>query len=258
MRSTLRRSMIELSIDGRVEKCESQPRDGDRHQDPKQLRTLMYLMQNIKSAATIVSDTSTALGVGHGRGDSEFEDHFSPERSQAMRRWISDNSILEEHSDLDFSHHQRRGRLVDKEFNYDTDCDSDTKLEEGQVYFLSLAGSSQDKLDEAQSHLMDSVRSDASNLGPLSELLSLVEALFEKEDYPNALICGRRALRAYRKTGPIVHRRTVYPPPAFLPEGSSILELNQGPQEHSPNEPTSQIFCDPSGKILYNGEDRHP
>jgi hypothetical protein len=32
------------------------------------------------------------------------------------------------------------------------------------------------------------------------------------------------------------------------------LELDQGPQEHSPNEPTSQIFCDPSGKILYNGE----
>jgi hypothetical protein len=61
MRSTLRRSMIELSIDGRVEKCESQPRDGDRHQDPKQLRTLMNLMQCIDSAATIVSDTSTAL-----------------------------------------------------------------------------------------------------------------------------------------------------------------------------------------------------
>jgi hypothetical protein len=122
-------------------KSESQPRDGDRHQDPKQLRTLMYLMQNIESAATIVSDNSTALGVGHGRGGSEFEDHFSPERSQAMRRWISDNSILEEHSDLDFSLHQRRGRLVDKEFIYDTDCDSDTKLEEGQVYFLSLAGS---------------------------------------------------------------------------------------------------------------------
>lgn len=91
MRSTLRRSMIELSIDGRVEKCESQPRDGDRHQDPKQLRTLMNLMQCIDSAATIVSDTSAALGVGHGRSGSEFEDYFSPERSEAMRRWTSMN-----------------------------------------------------------------------------------------------------------------------------------------------------------------------
>jgi tetratricopeptide (TPR) repeat protein len=71
------------------------------------------------------------------------------------------------------------------------------------INLLLITYRSQDKLDEAQSHLMDSVRSDASNIGPLSELLSLVEALFEKEDYPNALICGRRALRAYRKTGPV-------------------------------------------------------
>jgi hypothetical protein len=62
---------------------------------------------------------------------------------------------------------------------------------------------SQDKLDEAQSHLMDSVRSDPCNLGPLSEMLSLVEAIFEKEDYPNALIYGERALRAYRKMGSV-------------------------------------------------------
>jgi hypothetical protein len=67
-------------------KSESRPRDGDRHQYPKQLRTLMNLMRCIESAATTVSDTSTALGVDHGRGGSEFEDYFSPERSEAMRR----------------------------------------------------------------------------------------------------------------------------------------------------------------------------
>jgi hypothetical protein len=71
------------------------------------------------------------------------------------------------------------------------------------INLLLITYRSQDILDEAQSHLMDSVRSDPSNLGPLSELLSLVEALSEKEDYPNALICGRRALRAYRKMGSV-------------------------------------------------------
>lgn len=249
---------LQLVIESRT--SESQSRDGNRPRASKSLQSLKNLMRCVDSAATIVSDASTTLAIDQGRGGSEFGDFLAPERGETMTRWMTDNTIHEEHPDPDSSDHRRReptvrgasGVSVDKELD-DQDYDPETDLEEEMIHSLIARGRqalregkfshaesdffnslhrikaegsrvslnrmskakselinlllktylSQDKLEEAQSHLMDAIRSDPSNLGLLSDMLSLVEALFEKEDYQNALACGRYALIAYRKLGQV-------------------------------------------------------
>jgi hypothetical protein len=57
----------------------------------------------------------------------------------------------------------------------------------------------QEKLEDAQSLLMGNIGLDPELI---ADMQSLVETLFQKEDYPNALKCGRCALKAHRKLGP--------------------------------------------------------
>lgn len=57
---------------------------------------------------------------------------------------------------------------------------------------------SQARFEEAQSLLMEAISSDARLV---FEMTALADTLYERAQYGQAIICGARALRAYRKTG---------------------------------------------------------
>jgi len=64
----------------------------------------------------------------------------------------------------------------------------------------------QEKWDEAHSLLIEKIAvesrgSSKSNQGVLADMLTLVEVLFQKSAYAEALLHGRRALKSYRKLG---------------------------------------------------------
>jgi hypothetical protein len=251
---TFRKRMTKLQSIIESRTGDSQLRDGNQPETPKQLRTLENLMDCVQSAATIVSDASTTLGVDQGRAGSDFGDCFLPPRNEAMLRWIEDNTIREDHQDPDHSTHQWRESTsigfgpVSRDID-DSDSESESDLEEEIIHSLIAKGKQalenqnfgdaeshffnglnrtkdlrvssnriseskskliqlllktyrmQDKLVEAKSLLIDSIHLDPFNLGLLSDILSLGEALFQNDDYPNALTCGKRALKAYRKLG---------------------------------------------------------
>lgn len=123
--------------------------------DP-QLQTLNNLRECLRSAATIVSSASTALGVVTENGDdgsevhgSEFGECFPSQQNETMQRWISSNTVYE------FEAETKRGESQDTSKGKETSdrnidgeediqLDSDDELEIFMIH--SLMRKSESKL----------------------------------------------------------------------------------------------------------------
>jgi hypothetical protein len=228
----LTRSMTELRSAVESRTGESQRQDGNQSQTHAQLRALKNLKDCIQSASMIVSDASTTLGIDQGDGGSDLGDCLPTEQGETMISYTtgrglgpmsedieSDDSDSETELQMDIFHAllaSGKEMLQDENFNeaesHFLNCLNRTwspgsKVSSNQmlkskfelIKLLLETYRRQEKLEEAQSLLMDTIGLDP---GLIADMLSLVETLFQKEDYPNALTCGRCALKAYRKLGP--------------------------------------------------------
>jgi hypothetical protein len=228
----LTRSMTELRSAVESRTGESQRQDGNRSQIHPQLQALKNLTDCIQSASMIVSDASTTLGIDQGDGGSDFGDWLPTEQGETMISFTtgrglgpmsedieSDDSDSETELQMDIFHAlfaSGKEMLQDENFNeaesHFLNCLNRTwspnskvssnrmlKSKSELIKLLLETYRRQEKLEDAQSLLMGNIGLDP---GLIADMQSLVETLFQKEDYPNALKCGWCALKAHRKLGP--------------------------------------------------------